>query len=213
LGEGAFRQPLLKKMIVKLGPVSYVSRCLKRVGLEWAVGIKVLYYHVGKRYGQRWGVDGLPDVMEFLKSERDIRILHLKRRNRLKSLTSMRVAAGTGKYLGTSDTKDQTAKGDSVRIRLTPDECEEEFRQIGRWEKSFDDAFRDHEILEVYYEDLVAERQAECNRILDFLGVSRRPLTTRMTKQRKSTLSEVIENYDDLKRHFADTEWAGFFAE
>jgi LPS sulfotransferase NodH len=200
-------------MIVKLGPVSYVSRWFKRVGLESAVGIKVLYYHVGERYGQKWGVDGLPEVMDFLKSQRDIRIIHLKRRNRLKSLTSMRVAAGTGKYLGTSDARDETAKGDSVTIHLAPDECEEEFRQIGRWEKRFDDAFQDHKILEVYYEDLVAERQAECDRILGFPGVSRRPLTTRMTKQRKSTLSEVIENYDDLKRHFAETEWAGFFTE
>jgi LPS sulfotransferase NodH len=200
-------------MIVKLGPVSYVSRCFKRVGRESAVGIKVLYYHVGERYGRKWGADGLPDAMDFLVSQRDIRIIHLKRRNRLKSLTSMRVAAGTGKYLATSDVGDQTERGDSARIRLTPDECEEEFRQVQRWEKRFDDAFQDHKLLEVYYEDLVAQRQAECDRILDFLGVARRSLVTRMTKQRKSTLSEVIENYDDLKKHFAGTEWADYFAD
>jgi LPS sulfotransferase NodH len=151
--------------------------------------------------------------MEFLKSQQDIKIIHVKRRNRLKTLTSIRVAAVTRKFYNTSRTGDQTEKGDNIRIGLTVDECEKEFRLIGKWEELYDDAFRDHEMLEVYYEDLVAQRQVECDRILDFLGVQQRPLTTPMMKQRKSTLSDAIENYDDLKKDFAGTEWAAFFEE
>jgi hypothetical protein len=68
-------------------------------------------------------------------------------------------------------------------------------------------------MLEVFYENLVAEQQAECDRILDFLGVCRRPLVTQIKKQRTRPLREVIENYHELKKHFAGTEWARFFDE
>jgi len=210
IGEYALQQPDLKKEILDLGPVLHVSLCFKRTGFESAVGIKVLYYQVENSYGQIWGLDGLPDVMDFLKSQQDIRIIHLKRRNRLKTLTSIHVAALTNNY---REVKNQSERVDNIKISLTIDECQQEFRNIGQWEKLYDDAFQDHKILETYYENLVAERQAECDRILDFLSVRRRILTTPMKKQLKSPLSEVIDNYDMLKIHFDKTEWARFFEE
>jgi len=210
IGESRLRQPCLKKQIRDLGPVAYVRRCFGRTGFESTVGIKILYYQVEEDYGQRWGVDGLPDVLDFLKSQRDIRIIHLKRRNRLKCLTSIRLAGLTKKY---RETTDHAEKVDTVSITLSTDECEQEFRRVGEWEALYDRVFQDHQMLEVYYERLAAERQTECDRTLDFLGVSGRPLTTSMKKQRKSPLREVIDNYDELEEHFAGTEWARFFEE
>lgn len=63
------------------------------------------------------------------------------------------------------------------------------------------------------YEDLVVHKERECDRILEFLGVRRRPLKSRMLKQNNRPLAESIKNYDALKRHFKDTEWKQYFEE
>ncbi len=210
IGEYTLRQPDLRKEILELGALPYVKRCFNRADLESAVGIKILYYQVEHRYGQRWGVDGLPGVLNFLKSQRDIKIIHLKRRNRLKTFASGRVARLTKKYI---EYQEETENARNININLTIDECERQFTRIGQWEKYYDDIFQEHKMLEVFYENLVAEQQTECNRLLDFLGVRRKPLSTRFKKQRTNPVSEVIENYEELKRHFSGTEWGRFFDE
>ena len=65
----------------------------------------------------------------------------------------------------------------------------------------------------MFYEDLINDIGAECDRMLDFLGIERTPLQTRTPRQRQQPLSEIVTNYDHLKRHFAETEWADFFEE
>jgi LPS sulfotransferase NodH len=210
VGEGTLQQPCLKREILSLGPAAYARRCFNRVAFESALGVKALYYQLEDEYGQRMGVSGLPEVMDFLKSQKDIKIIHLKRKNRLKTFLSIRVAELTSQYMTIEGASE---KDGSISISLTPEECEQEFNLIGQWEKFYDAAFQEHERLNLYYDDLVAKRESECNRILDFLNVPRRPLTTPMQKQRKSRLSEAIENFDALKRHFAGTEWAWYFEE
>ena len=67
--------------------------------------------------------------------------------------------------------------------------------------------------MEVTYENLAAERDLECDRILDFLGVPRRKLKTRMLKQQTRSLPDIVTNYRMLKEHFDSTEWSSFFVE
>lgn len=202
------QQPGRKEAILSLGPRLYVERSFKRTRFERVVGLKLLYYQVEEEYGEKWGIDGLRDAMDFLKSQRDIRIIHLKRRNRLETLTSLRVAGLTHQY---QRREDQAEQGDHLKIALTPDECEQAFGQMAEWEKLCDGAFVDHDMLEVYYENLVAEQRVECHRLLDFLSLTRRTLTSPLRKQRSRPLSDVIENYVELKQHFAETGWGRFF--
>jgi LPS sulfotransferase NodH len=210
VGEYMLRQPEIKKKVLTLGPALYARRCFDRTGFESVVGIKILYYQIEQRYAQKRGIERLPEVFDFLKSHEDIKIIHLKRRNRLKTFTSFRVANLINKHI---EFKEHAGGDNNIRISLASDECESEFNRIGQWEKFYDHAFQGKKMLEVFYENLVAEQQAECHRILDFLGVCRRPLVTQMKKQRTRPLREVIENYDELKKHFAGTEWARFFDE
>jgi hypothetical protein len=130
-GEYMLRQPEMKKEILTLGPALYARRCFDRTGFESAVGIKILYHQIEQPYAWNCGVEGLPEVLDFLKSQEDIKIIHLKRRNRLKTLTSRRVAKLTKKYL---EYEEQAARANNIRISLTTDECESEFNSIGQWE-------------------------------------------------------------------------------
>lgn len=207
VGEFVLRDPDQKAEILAVGPREYVKRCLDRALFESTIGVKFLYYQLERDYEETWGVPGLTGVGEFLRSEPDIKVIHLKRLNRLETLTSIRVAAVTKEY----QTRNRSSSANHVRISLAPGDCEEEFNRIGRWERNYDEFFKDHETFDACYETLVAKWQEEFDRILDFLGVRRRILRTSMQKQRSKHLSETIENYEELKANFSGTEWSAFF--
>jgi LPS sulfotransferase NodH len=61
--------------------------------------------------------------------------------------------------------------------------------------------------IEIEYTELCRNQ----DRVLEFLGVSRLPLTSRLTKQRKGSQSEILTNYADLKERFAGSKWAKNF--
>lgn len=210
IGESVMANPSRKDEIVRMGTVPYLKQCFKRTGFESAVGIKILYYQVEHVYEKRNDVRGLKDLMDFIISHQGIRIIHLKRRNRLETLTSIRVAAFTKKYR-LLDGPEKTV--DATRITLSPEESEREFRQIEEWENLYGNALNGHKTLEVYYEDLSQNTATECNRIFDFLGVHSQSVNTHMQKQRRRPLEQVIENYNDLKKYFEGTEYARFFEE
>jgi LPS sulfotransferase NodH len=207
VGEAVLRDPDQKAEVLAEGPREYVERCLDRTLFESTVGVKILYYQLERDYEETWGVPGLTDVREFLRSQPDIKVIHLKRLNRLETLASIRVAAITKEY----DSRSRSSSANHIRISLAPGDCEEEFDRIGRWERDYDEFFEDHEIFGACYETLVAKWQEEFDRILDFLGVPRRILRTSMRKQRIRHLSEIIENYEELKTRFSGTEWSAFF--
>jgi hypothetical protein len=61
--------------------------------------------------------------------------------------------------------------------------------------------------LSIEYEELCQTQ----DRVLDFIGVDRQPLTSSLHKQRSRSQSEIIENYAELKAHFENTPWRRHF--
>jgi LPS sulfotransferase NodH len=207
IGESQLGKEGTRRELQALGPIDYVERCFEKRAREAAVGIKILYYQTSEAYAQRLGVEGLSKVLDYLVSQREVRILHVKRKNRLRTLVSLQVAARTQQY---------RLLGDEPRVaeaplELTPDQCVREFERVDAWEREYDEIFRDHDLLEVLYEDLAASRESESDRVLDFLGLPRRALATAMRKQSRLALPDLIVNYEPLKAHFAATPWARFF--
>lgn len=209
IGETMMRDDDTKREIVGRGPLNYVKRRFRRLGLESAVGIKVLYYQVEPEYEEKWGVDGLQEVMDFLKADKDIKVIHLMRRNKLETHCSRTVAIKTKQFLLEEGEKD---KG-KITVHMSPEECAEEFRLCAAWEDAIERDFADHDLLSMHYEDLVAEREQHVAKTLDFLGVEQRDLKTKLRKQRKAPISETIENYAELKATFSGTQWESYFTE
>ncbi len=207
IGESHLKQADVKEEILASGPVTYVKNCFKRKKFEFIVGIKILYHNVDSSYAEKWGVQRLPEVLEFLKSNKDIRIIHMKRGNRLKHLVSVQTVKRTKQF---SLSKEKNPAND-IQFELSPDDCSKMFNEIAELERKCDEDFRDHKYLEVYYEDIVSNKEFECNRILDFLGVRRQPIKSRLLKQNKKTLPDIIKNYKALKEHYAGTDWERFF--
>jgi LPS sulfotransferase NodH len=165
-----------------------------------AVGFKIFYYHAQK--------DGLNAIWPHLQAQTGIRVLHIKRRNVLRTHLSRERAALTDRWANVDGVREKEQS-----IALDYERCLQDFVQTRQWETDFDRAFSNHPKIDVVYEDLVANFGQEVLRIQDFLGVEREPLKTDTHRQSLEPLTNAIVNYAELKERFDGTAWEEFFRE
>ncbi len=150
----------------------------------------------------------LAEVWRRLIEDESIRIVHLVRRNRLAAFASLKRAWLTNEWERTSG-----EAGRPLPITLDFEECREVFTQLDRWERERHREFSGHDVLEITYEELVADAASTLHAVHDFLGVERGDAVTRLRRQGARELSEGILNWHELEARFAGTPWAAFFDE
>ena len=168
-----------------------------------AVGFKIFYYHpIDDPSGTVW---------RRLDEIEELRVIHLKRRNILRTLVSRKIAGQTDVW---GHRKDE-AGVDLFRrqVEMSREELVEGFEETQRWEADFRRRFGDRIVTESYYEDLIADPEAEFQRVTQALGV--RPARPQIPyrKQNPEGLRALLTNYAPLKLEFAGTRWAHFFDE
>lgn len=191
------------------GAVGYVKQCFQRLDYEIAKGFKLLYPYLEPEYAERVGIPSLPGVVEYLAQEKAIQIIHLKRRNKLKTLTSVKLARLSRKYVSFDD---QDSMNDEQQILLTVEECESFFLQMEAWEIKYDQLFAGDRLLNLFYEDLVADISGKSREIQNFLQVPYYPLAPTTKKQTSKPLTDTIANYTELQAHFQASPWSNYFA-
>ena len=178
---------------------------LKRKGFEKAVGAKFLYYQLEEEYAERFDVPSLKTVQEFVRSDVRLKIVHLTRRNLLKTVVSMLVAAKTGVYRA----HDQKELPRDAAVFIDPADCIRRMEEIQQFENRVREWFRHHDVHEMVYEDLVADQDKQTNRLLKFLRVDSMPLQGRMVRQSRS-LQDSVSNYEELAAALAGTDFETF---
>ena len=184
-----------------------------------AAGFKLFYTHA-RRISQHIHreVDGvltgrkatkLEAVWRLLRADKSIRIIHLRRRNILAAHVSYRRAIQNQRWTS----HQPGAQRGLAPLSLSFDECRRVFEETRQLEKECETTFADHSVLELYYEDLVGNIDAEMLRVQRFLGVEPKVLPTTMERQNRAALRDQIRDYADIKTRFEGTEWAPFFAE
>ena len=66
-------------------------------------------------------------------------------------------------------------------------------------------------MFDIVYEDLAADPHAHLKDIQQFIGTDIRELKISKVKQETRSLSDIIENYDELQNFFRQTEWDYLF--
>ena len=201
LKNSAFQSNLNKE-----GVKQFVLKHFKRHGREKVNIIKLLYYQIENDYAERYDIKNLNDMVQHLTNDKKIKIIHLKRKNKLATLLSIKTAAITGQYAANNKTAIE-----SPRIELNYKECLDEFNRIEEWESYYDNIFSKHKIINVNYEDLVNFRKNELDKIYKFLKVKDFELKSELKKQNTASMNDRISNYDDIKDKFKDTRWALLF--
>ena len=215
LGESYLRHDFIRNEINRIGSVPYFEWSTRRMLTERVVGVKFLYHQLESEYARRWDVPDIPAVVPALEERTELPVIHLKRRNLLATLVSWKLAHQTHRWHQRG--QGQRSQGDSVdgeiTIDLSYDECRDEFTQTEERQRFYDTAFAKHPFVEMYYEDLVADRRGEMARVLKLLNLESYELQSPLRKQSTRTLKDILANFVELRQRFAGTPYAEFFTD
>jgi LPS sulfotransferase NodH len=146
------------------------------------------------------------DTWDFLIEDVSLVVLHLRRRNALDTLISLKMAFATDKWWSLKS--ESRAK---FTVHLDPEECSRYFQRMSDFQDAADTAFEAHPKVDVIYEDIAERQQDALKGIFTLLDVPCLPLTTRMIKQNPAPAWETVANYEQLKNHFRHTQWSVLF--
>lgn len=178
------------------------------------IGFKLLY-------GQDCDVRGMKgEVWKFLRDNKDIKIIHLKRKNLLKREISFAHAMRSGRW----SVKVKKGFFPWIAYRLSsikkikslsfdPKKCEELFLNAEKSMAEYENYFFGHQILSLDYEELLNSHNESLDRVIQFLKLESFPLQSRFCKQNIFSDKWSLKNYGVLKKYFKGSRWESFFLE
>lgn len=165
-----------------------------------AVGFKIFYYHAQREEWQ--------PVWSYLQNDKELRVIHLVRRNQLARLLSDKIASTTNQWFSF----EENSQKPDLTVSLDAEDCLRAFEAAERQHREFAESFSGHPMLEISYEEMAGDTAAASERLTDFLHVDRRLLLTGLKKQNRRPPQEVIENYAELERFFRGGPWQDYFS-
>lgn len=159
------------------------------------VGFKVFYNHLTE---EEW---------KKLQARKELKVIHLTRRNRLRTVISLEIAFKTGQWTNSHDfirTKDK-------RVMLDPLKIVRRLEKIESGEAATRARFQDRQMLEVVYEELVRSPKEVFFSVEEYLGVDGiNPDKIRLKRQNPESLRQLIINYDEVETALKDTRFAEY---
>lgn len=165
-----------------------------------AIGCKIKYRQLEEQF---------PELFKSVLADKNVKIIHLKRRNLLKRYVSNRLAASQKTPTVVLGEGKQT--DGQQRIAIDVDKCLADIEQIKKSEQDFSDYFANHQVFDVWYEELTAPNSQDLLKLQEFLGVTPVNIQPKTVKLNSNNLSDIIENYDQIREKLADTAYAGYF--
>lgn len=166
-----------------------------------AVGFKLFYYHARDEKRKA--------LWDHLVDDKNLKVIHLRRENMLKTQVSVARARITDQWVSTNSPKKECGA-----IRMDPQECIRVFEQTRQWEQEARESFASHNFMEVTYEEMVRDKTTVVNGVYEFLGVP--PIQvpeSKLRKQNRHGLRDSIENYEEVAEALSGTEWSVFLGE
>jgi LPS sulfotransferase NodH len=162
---------------------SYLEQVLRGSPDVDAFGFKFMYGQYRR----------FPEVMQWAK-ESDVRIIHLIRRNTLKMIVSREIARKRGVYFSTKPLQ-------PMKVTLDENRVVKEIQRAARAVEEYRNRVAAFPVLEVFYEEFVANHEYESRRLLEFLNCDADvQLTSNLVKTSKDSLDALIENYSQVHR-------------
>jgi LPS sulfotransferase NodH len=162
-------------------------------------GFKLFYFHPFD--------ENDAEVWNILQSDKEIKIIHLVRENKIRVYVSLMVATKTGEW------KRKSGKSNDINDKRIEIDFEDFINWIEEKEQfEFDtrNRFKNHPFIEISYENLVGNRESVFEDLLSFLNVSKMKLHSPLKKQNKETLEDLILNYQEFKENILQTKYAKY---
>ncbi|HSA99609.1 MAG TPA: hypothetical protein VLE49_03085, partial [Anaerolineales bacterium] len=135
------------------------------------------------------------------------KVIHLTRRNRLRTVISLEIAFKTGQWTKSGKSGGPREK----RITLDPLKLIKRLEQIEEGETATRRRFRDRQILEIVYEEMVRSPAQVFESVGAYLGVAGiDPGQIRLKRQNPEALQQLIANYGEVATVLHDTRFAAY---
>jgi len=145
-------------------------------------------------------------VWEWLIQNKDIKVILLTRHNLLATYTSLLIAQKTGTW-GIMNEAQRT----DATITIDYEKCVNAFKKRKEYRKKVLEYFKDHDLIDIPYEDMILDFNNYFKELQQSLGVDIHHLKVGPIKKEVRPLSEVITNYSELRRKLLNTEWEYLF--
>jgi LPS sulfotransferase NodH len=166
-----------------------------------AVGFKVFYNHPYDAHSD--------DFWNYLANINGLKIIHLKRKNFLQTFVSRQIASITNEWF----LREKKVYDKKIRLTINPKELQNSYTKYQDLQKRRISLFDSRQILEIIYEEMIVDLDSQFHTIARFLSVPFIMPKSNLIKQNTRALREIIENYDELKSYFENTELSVFFNE
>jgi LPS sulfotransferase NodH len=161
------------------------------------VGFKVFYNHL------------TDDEWTKLAAHRDLKVIHLTRRNRLRTIISLEIAFKTGQWTKASNSGGPKEK----RVTLDPLKLMKRLEQIEEGEATTRVRFCDRSMLEIVYEELVQSPIEVFASVSNYLGVDGiDPGKIRLKRQNPESVAQLVLNYKEVEAALKNTRFAEYLS-
>ena len=159
------------------------------------VGCKVFYNHLTD---EEW---------KKLVAVRDLKVIHLIRWNRLRTVISLEIAFKTGQWTRAGNAGGPKDK----RVTLDPLKLIKRLEQIEEGEIATRARFCDRQMLEIVYEELVQAPHEVFASVSAYLGVDGiDPGKIRLKRQNPESLPQLIVNYEEVEAVLKNTPFGEY---
>lgn len=148
-----------------------------------AVGFKYFYEHQSLE----------PELLNYIIAHNDIKIIHLKRRDLLRTYVSNKISEKTGVWSITKFEKDKPLH--TKRIKFENEDYIQYKSNIEKEYENFKKNFLFHCQYHIYYEDLVKDKNKKLSEIQSFLLLENKSLITLLDKQNPEALNDLLINH------------------
>nr|CDQ32848.1 Sulfotransferase domain protein [Virgibacillus halodenitrificans] len=139
--------------------------------------------------------------------EKNIKIIHLERRNKVDRIVSLEVASATGSFLKRSENDAYSM----YQLDFPATWWRDRIKQDYEVESRLSERFSNNAYLHIYYEDLVENWFKVTEEIQKFLEVPVQKIEKAIEKQEFKLKKDRLKNYDELISEFEADEFAWMF--
>lgn len=143
-----------------------------------------------------------------INNDKEIRIIHLVRKNKLHAYVSLQLAIREENWI---NKKYYSIKDGLI---INKNDLESWFKKGEEFYQFYKDFFKHHNLLEIHYDDLSQNYSQTLKRVFLFLRLhSKGWYTPAITKQNTYKISEIIQNFKEIREYFKNTRWSNYFNE
>ena len=168
-------------------PEQAMARLLEPHGAS-AVGFKLKFDELVRPEWQA--------VRELVEADEDLRIVFLHRRDLLRRYLSHQVVL---RQTGVTNVPVGGALPEVAPFDVDIDDCLRDIAETRRRTREFTTAFAAHPSMQVAYEDLAADPQAQCDRVFGFLGIDPAPVRVATQRIVRTPPESLVRNYRELQ--------------